>query len=92
MAKENTEYNHPFDNPFTQSFYSMDYMRNLMNWGIKAQQTWMDQSIRTTQVMSQFLIDQAGETAKMGQQFFKQTMSVNEDLAKSFTQATTPKN
>lgn len=92
VAKENTEHNHPFENPFTQSLYSTDYMRNLMSWGIKAQQTWMDQSMRSTQVMTQFLMDQAGETAKMGQEFFKQTMTVNENLAKGFTQATTPKN
>lgn len=92
MAKENTDHAYPFENPFNQSFYSMDHIKNLMSWGIKAQQTWMDQSMRTTQVMTQFIMDQVGETTKMGQELFKQTMSVNEDLAKGFTQATTPKN
>lgn len=91
MAKDNTGHSTPFENPFTQNFYSMDYMRNLMSWGIKAQQTWMDQTMKTAQVMSQYFMDQAGESARIGQEVFKQTMNVNEDLAKGFTQATSPR-
>jgi len=92
MAKETTGNTNPFENPFTHSCYSMDYIRNVMNWGIKAQQTWMDQTMKTNQVMTQFMIDQTGEAAKIAQELFKQTMAVGEDLVKGFTQATTFKN
>jgi len=92
MAKDTSTHSNPFENPFTHHFYSMDYMRNLMSWGIKAQQTWMDQTMRTTQVMTQFMMDQSGEAARLGQEIMKQTMTVNEDLARGFTHVTTPKN
>jgi len=92
MTKETTGNTNPFENPFTHSLYSMDYIRNVMNWGIKAQQTWMDQTMKTNQVMTQFMIDQTGEAAKIAQELFKQTMAVSEDLVKGFTQATTFKN
>jgi hypothetical protein len=91
MAKEHTTYTNPFENPYFQSVYNVDQMRNLMNWGIKAQQTWMDQTMKTTQVMTQFFMDQLGESARISQDLLKQTMTINEDLAKGYTQAATPK-